>query len=112
MKTTPLQVLATALRNGEYDHKLEYVTEVVWREVRDRREELAYKRARTLDIGERVEVTGNIKPRYMIGARGTIEEIVGMNITIKLDTPIHRTGRTRVRNIGLIVVRANNVEKI
>jgi len=112
MKATPLQHLALSIRSGEYDHKLQYVADVVWREIKDRREEIGYDMAKSLNIGDHVEVTGHIKPRYMIGVRGTISEIVGRKVTVELDQHIRRATRDRMRTIGTIVVMANSVEVV
>jgi methyl coenzyme M reductase subunit C-like uncharacterized protein (methanogenesis marker protein 7) len=112
MKATPLQHLALAIRNGQYDKKLDYVSEVIWRELKSRRQELAYDAALSLKVKDRVQVTGRIKPRYMIGCTGTIKEIVGMRVTIELDEPITRNTRTRTRVIPAIICMATSLEKI
>jgi hypothetical protein len=112
MKATPLQALALALREGKYDKKLDYVAEVVFRELKERRQELAYDWALQLDLGDRVEVTGRVKPRYLMGCRGMITEITGMRVTIKLDEPIIRTSRTNQRVFGSIICTASSLEKI
>ena len=112
MKATPLQALAFAIRNGDYDKKLDYVNEVVFRELKERRSELSYERARRLDLGDYVEVTGNIKPRYLMGVRGHITEIEGTRVTIGLEDTITRTTHTRRRHIGSIIVTAVNLTKV
>lgn len=67
------------------------------REIRNHRQQLAARRmVAQLEIGSRVKVKGNVKPKYMAGLTGTVEEFKNSRVLVKLDCgPINkfRTGK-------------------
>jgi len=109
---TPLQALCYAIRDGKYDDKLDGVSHYVYRELKNRRFHMSAEAAKNFRVGNTVEITGTIKPRYMMGARGKITEINGQRVWIELDEPILRTGRVRNRQINVIGVNAMSLTKV
>lgn len=88
--------ILNAIAHGEVDDDLDRI----YRELVDRRKIVKTRQAtalvRALRVGDRVEVIGGIKPRYIVGAQGTVRGKLQTKIEVELDEAVGRFGK-RVR---------------
>ena len=80
-ETTSAQ-LVDAITGGQHDDSLDELREAV----RARIKIVEYRTARALQVGDRVRVSGNISPKYLLGATGVVVgEVKGQRIEVTLD---------------------------
>jgi hypothetical protein len=104
--------LLKAIRAGDYDEDLDSLSQKVFNALKARRAVVAREAADEFEIGDHVEVTGYIKPRWMIGQTGVIDEFEDTRIWIKLDETAVRQGTRRTRHIDRIGITANHITKL
>jgi hypothetical protein len=67
--------------SGEMDGGLDQIVAAV----RLRRESMAAVRGASIAVGNRVRVTGNVRPKYLAGATGVVDSKDGQRIRVRLD---------------------------
>lgn len=80
----------TAISDGRLDPHLAALAQAITDRDRTRADEQARSALQHLAVGGRVRLDGQVKPRYLQNATGTIHHIDGTTVTVHLDTP---TGR-------------------
>lgn len=103
METTnnpPITDITRGIVNGAYDTDLDFIIQTAT----DRQ---TFMRRNTIDIGDHIKITGQIRPKYMIGATGTVEQINRTTATIRFDNTGTRYAGQAVRvPIGCIAPNA------
>jgi ribosomal protein L21E len=89
----PLKSLLTAIQGGRYDHSLDRVGEHVVNAIRERSHIIDQDRAAEFSEGDRVKIKGPLRPKYFVGKRGTVTQVDGRIVWVKLDHPIKRGSR-------------------
>jgi hypothetical protein len=83
--------LIDEILRGKYDADLAHIAEVI----HNRRKQVRYIEAHrigcTLNGGDRVEIT-TIRPRYMIGEKGTIVKVNQTRAEVRMDNQCGRFG--------------------
>jgi hypothetical protein len=84
--------------SGRCDPWLEEILSVVAERSRYVRQREAFERLRTLKEGDTVRVIGNIKPKYLVGQRGTVVALSDIRrrgfpmVEVDFGKPIRRYG--------------------
>ncbi|HCD02966.1 MAG TPA: hypothetical protein DER64_20830, partial [Planctomycetaceae bacterium] len=64
--------IVTAINSGEVDSDLDVLLDTA----RSRQSRAAAAKAQELVRGDIIRVTGNIRPKYLIGAEATVEQVL------------------------------------
>ena len=89
---TELELLIGAIRTGEGDDDIERVLDTVLA----RRKYLDDLESSKLKVGDRVAFNDRTKPKYMVGASGTIIEKRRTKLVIEMDEEHGRFGKEAV----------------
>jgi hypothetical protein len=91
--------LPDLIRRGKLDSHLDRLGEAVFARKKALRIELGLRMQKELKVGDRVAITNNIKPGYLAGAEGTVEDKTARrpgSMCIKLDYPRRRYHRVEL----------------
>jgi hypothetical protein len=82
--------VATNIATGEFDDILNHLE----LSISVRREQLASQFSRSLKVGDVVEFTSDIRPKYLIGKTATVEKINRKTVTVSCpDDPSYKRYR-------------------
>ena len=108
-----IQDVREAIRNGDFDHRLDRFQNMVNLEVKDRRRELSEALADDFAVGQRViTMPGNYKPRYMFNKTGTVTKVESPWVWVELDEPIRRSGGGFGKVVRHVGISAINLEPL
>jgi hypothetical protein len=93
--TRPLAELLQAIRAGKYDYSLDTVGAKLVKEIGKRMDVMGKELAETLDLGDRVRIVGELKPKYFTKKCGRVAavDVEAGKVTVKLDTTVKRHGK-------------------
>ena len=77
-----------AINSGEVDDDLDTIIDTA----RGRQERAAIAKAQGFVRGDTVRVVGHIRPKYLIGMEGTVTEVVGGRVGVRMN---EERGRVR-----------------
>lgn len=77
---------------GDYDDHLESIHDAVRERRRARIAAVTAEVTADIIVGDRVRLTAETRPRYMIGAEGVVTKVNGASFRVKLDDPTSRFG--------------------
>ena len=82
--------IVTTINSGEVDSDLDLILDTA----RSRQSRAATAKAHELVVGDTVRVTGNIRPKYLIGAEATVKGGGGdrVNATMNIEVGKYRIG--------------------
>lgn len=99
MSTTEETISATVINGilrgialGDFDDHLESIHDAVRERRRVRVAAVAAEVTSDIRYGDRVRLTVETRPKYMIGAEGTVTKVNGASFRVKLDDPSSRFG--------------------
>jgi len=76
--------IITAINSGEVDADLDTILDTA----RSRQRRAATAKAQELVRGDIIRVTGNIRPKYLVGVEATVTEVAGDKITATMNTTV------------------------
>ena len=83
--------IITAINSGEVDADLDTILDTA----RSRQSRAATAKAQELVRGDTIRVTGNIRPKYLVGAEATVTEVAGANISATMNTSVGKYYRNQ-----------------
>lgn len=103
IETAQIKALIELIAAGALDGHLDAIETAIARRQRDHHRAATHQAATGLQIGDRVRLTGDIRPLYLKGATGTITGWAHTNAVVELDNPTGRftQGRIRCPPLGL-----------
>jgi hypothetical protein len=86
--------IAALIHDGVLDRHLERLAEAV----QQRRREQDRQQLGSFQVGDRVRLSGHVRPSYLAGAEGVVAEILYKRLLVRLETPVpgRRTGRENI----------------
>lgn len=98
-----MQTLVELIAAGAFDGHLATLEAAISRRQRDHYRAATHQAATDLQIGDRVRLTGDMRPLYLQGATGTITGWAHTNAVVELDNPTGRFthGQIRCPPLGL-----------
>lgn len=95
MKAT---TIARKIAEGEYDGELDHLNRTAVERIKMLRAQREAAIAAELSVGDRIEITDGISPKYMIGAKGTVTQPPrGKRVEVDLDHAAGRFGTDGIR---------------
>ena len=88
------ETLAVAILRGDHDHHLHALDHAVHQRQRLLEDQQAAIRLAQLRPGQHVQLNTDVRPKYLIGAHGTVIDTNDRTVTVLLDHPIGRYGPT------------------
>lgn len=107
LKFDTVMKMVSLIRKADEEQLLTLNKEIVAQLQYLRRQKAVEVKMRLTPGETRVRIAEGIKPRYLIGLRGLVEEITGDKVTVKLDcgpTNRFRSGRVVFRNASALEV--------
>jgi hypothetical protein len=104
LHTHQLHLLIGAITAGHLDDQLPTLQAAISHRYQQQHRAESNQAAAHINIGDRVQLTHDVRPLYLHGATGTVTGWAGQSVIVQLDQPIGRftTGQVRCPPLGLL----------